>query len=97
MIKINPFRSEPFDTPGGGEKIIQAMLKNAYNQGLLAGETRAYWKVIDLLHAEELKFLSILDRRTAQRPDMTRKVEALRLERTDTGETHFKGGFTEKK
>lgn len=77
MKLINLLRPQHFATPEGEKKIIQAMLANAYRQGLIAGETGAYNKVINLLHAQEIKFLSILDRRGAVRPDPSEHVRAM--------------------
>lgn len=97
MKLINLLRPQHFATPEGEKKMIQAMMLNAYNQGLIAGETRGYSKVIDLLHAEEVRFLSVLDRRQAERLNLSETVRSLLCQAGKPEETHVKGGITEKK
>jgi glutamyl-tRNA reductase len=97
MKLINLIRPKSFASLDGQAKIVETMMLNAYRQGLIAGESKAYRKVIDLLHAQEVQFLSILDRTAARRPDLTEKVRSLAMERFGPEENTLEGGIKESK
>jgi hypothetical protein len=64
MKTINLLRPQHFATSDGETKMLQAMLMNAYRQGLLQGEKNMAARIIRTLDQHERRFM---ERRVGER------------------------------